>query len=222
MKRHRFLAGVIAALLPFSAWANDHGPLPDDLRRGFGFDFYVLALSWSPSWCDANDQRGRSLQCDRDADHRFIVHGLWPQFEQGYPEFCEKPERDVPRRFEDALLPIMPSRGLIQRQWDKHGACSGLRQAEYFRTLAHAWRSIKLPARLATLERDQYIPPDEIEALFSIANPGLREDGIAVKCRSGRMTEVRICLAKDLSFRSCPAVDRNGCRRGTLELPAPE
>ncbi|URK88119.1 hypothetical protein LP421_11595 [Rhizobium sp. RCAM05350] len=58
------------------------------LPLGSGFDFYVLSLSWSPSWCLENDPSGRSMQCDPDNNHGFIVHGLWPQNEQGYPEFC--------------------------------------------------------------------------------------------------------------------------------------
>ena len=216
------LALSVAITFAVAVPAGAQGPLPEDVRRGFGFDFYVLALSWSPSWCEANDRDGRTRQCDEDRDFRFIVHGLWPQFERGYPEFCEKAERDVPRRFEDALLPIMPSRGLIQRQWDKHGACSGLRQAEYFRTLAHAWRSIRIPQKLEAMTRDDRISANEVEGLFSSANAGLDGDAIAVSCRDGRMTEVRICMSKDLGFRSCPEVDRRGCRQRVLDLPAPE
>ena len=195
--------------------------LPKGLARGTGFDFYVLALSWSPSWCARSDPGARSIQCDVDADNRFIVHGLWPQFERGYPEWCDKAERDVPRRYEDALLPIMPSRKLVQRQWDKHGACTGLRQAAYFATLAHAWKRVTIPAKLAELTRTTRIPPDEIEALFALANPGLSEAGIAVQCSRGRLNEVRICLTKELEFRQCQEVDRRGCTGGALDVPAP-
>ena len=217
------LARLLVALLVLAPHAaRAESPLPDELRRGFGFDYYVLALSWSPSWCEANDRDGSTRQCDVRRDYRFIVHGLWPQFERGYPEFCEKRERDVPRRYEDALLPIMPSRGLIERQWDKHGSCSGLRQAEYFATLAHAWKRVRIPNILADLERDTRIPPDEIEGLFASANDGLDGDEMAVMCRSRRLTEVRICLSKDLEYRPCPFVDERGCRGGPIELPAPE
>ena len=195
--------------------------LPDNLRRGFGFDFYVLALSWSPSWCAANDRDARSVQCGVDADNRFVVHGLWPQFERGYPEWCDTSEPEVPRAYEDALLPIMPSRGLIERQWDKHGSCAGLRQAEYFSTLAHAWKRVTIPRKLAELSRDERIPSDEIEGLFESANPGLTGGAIAVQCRSGRMTEVRLCLDKELDFRTCGEVDRRGCTGRPTLVPAP-
>ena len=213
---------LIIAFLVGPTFAVAEPKLPDNLRRGFGFDFYVLALSWSPSWCEANDPAGRSYQCDPERDHRFVVHGLWPQFERGYPEYCDKSERDVPPRFEDALLPIMPSRSLIQRQWDKHGSCAGLRQAEYFATLAHAWKGVRIPDALARLSRERRLPPDEIEGTFASANPGLDGDEMAVVCRRGDLVEVRICLTKDLRYRSCPEVDRRGCSGPrALDIPAP-
>ena len=213
---------LLALAFLFPPIAHAEGPLPENLRRGFGFDFYVLALSWSPSWCAANDRRGETRQCDAERDYRFIVHGLWPQFERGYPEYCDKAERDVPRRFEDALLPIMPSRGLIQRQWDKHGSCAGLQQAEYFATLAHAWKNVRIPDALAELSRERRIPPDRIEGMFASANPGLDGNEMAVVCRRGDLVEVRICLTKELAFRGCPEVDRRGCNGPRpLDIPAP-
>src|SRR5215212_5317363 len=47
------------------------------------FDFYVLSLSWSPSFCDAASERGNSgrnqqAQCG-GRPFSFVVHGLWPQ-----------------------------------------------------------------------------------------------------------------------------------------------
>ena len=39
------------------------------------FDFYVLSLSWSPSWCAANDRGGATPQCDGRRAYTFIAHG---------------------------------------------------------------------------------------------------------------------------------------------------
>ena len=50
------------------------------------FDFYVLALSWSPSFCEANAERGGGT-ADQQCGERpfsFVVHGLWPQYEKGF------------------------------------------------------------------------------------------------------------------------------------------
>ncbi|MGB8670380.1 MAG: ribonuclease T, partial [Pseudolabrys sp.] len=46
------------------------------------FDYYILALSWSPSYCEARQDRARNRSSDRQCDGRpfsFVVHGLWPQ-----------------------------------------------------------------------------------------------------------------------------------------------
>jgi ribonuclease T2 len=63
--------------------------------RPGNFSFYVLALSWSPSWCETAEAADESRQCRPGSRHGFVVHGLWPQYERGYPEFCggERPER---------------------------------------------------------------------------------------------------------------------------------
>lgn len=191
-------------------------PLP----TGTGFDFYVLSLSWSPSWCLDNDTAGRSQQCDPNNRHGFIVHGLWPQNERGYPEFCRTQEPDrVPEALGESLFDIMPSMGLIGHQWRKHGSCSGLSQRDYFTVLRAARDRVKIPPSLreATPQRTS---PGEIEAAFTTANPQLKPQAMAVTCDSGRVEEVRICFDTALSFRPCPEIDRSGCRAKTLQLPA--
>src|SRR5689334_9915548 len=59
------------------------------------FDFYVLSLSWSPSFCDAVTERSaesaaRQPECG-DKPYAFVVRGLWPQYEKGFPEYCQNP-----------------------------------------------------------------------------------------------------------------------------------
>ncbi len=188
---------------------------------GSGFDFYVLSLSWSPSWCLDNDPSGRSMQCDPDNDHGFIVHGLWPQNEQGYPEFCRTRESDrVPDALGRTLFDIMPSMGLIGHEWRKHGSCSGLSQKDYFSVLRAAREKLVIPPSLQSVGSDQRTNATQIETALTSANPGLRPDALAVTCASGRVDEVRICFNKDLSFRACGEIDRAGCKVKSLELPA--
>lgn len=57
--------------------------------RGQGFDFYVLSLSWSPSYCEAEGEQANGQQCRAGRPYAFVVHGLWPQYERGYPENCQ-------------------------------------------------------------------------------------------------------------------------------------
>src|SRR5690606_37710233 len=64
-------------------------------------DYYVMALSWSPNWCAPQvDARG-SPQCDGSTDFGWVLHGLWAQHEDGWPQDCRTVERD-PSRSETA------------------------------------------------------------------------------------------------------------------------
>lgn len=199
------LAGLIA---PQAAGAKD-------------FDFYVLSLSWSPSWCVSNDRDGSTPQCDGRRDYTFIAHGLWPQNERGWPEYCPsaEPER-VPQALARTLYDIIPSAGLAGHEWRKHGTCSGLSQRVYFDTLRAAYRKIKLPPVIFDGRLQRSLATDEIETLFARANPGLKPDGIAVSCRDGQLAEIRICMSKSLAFRACAEVDNNACRTRMVSVPA--
>lgn len=188
--------------------------------QGSGFDFYVLALSWSPSYCAAEGPDANRQQCGSDRPYGFVVHGLWPQFERGYPEDCDPRDRDVSRGVVSGLLDIMPSAGLIRYEWRKHGTCSGLSQADYFAVLRAAREKIVIPPRLRAPSGDVQISPPELENAFVVANPGLSRDAIAVTCDRRYMREVRICLQKNLDFRACPEVDRRGCSAGRVLMPA--
>jgi ribonuclease T2 len=147
------------------------------------------------------------------------VHGLWPQFERGYPQDCRAGERDVPRGLSSGLLDIMPSTGLIRYEWRKHGTCSGLSQADYFSVLRQARERIVVPPRFRSLSGELQISPPEIENAFVQANPGLSRDAMAVTCDRRYFREIRICMSKDLGFRSCPEVDRQACRAPRMLVP---
>src|SRR5262249_40589503 len=54
------------------------------------FDYYVLSLSWSPSFCETATGNARRQQCGT-RPFSFVVHGLWPQYERGFPESCLAP-----------------------------------------------------------------------------------------------------------------------------------
>src|SRR3977135_1905030 len=52
------------------------------------FDFYVLSLSWSSGFCETPAGARARGQCDASVNLGFVVHGLWPQDEHGYPSDC--------------------------------------------------------------------------------------------------------------------------------------
>ncbi len=184
------------------------------------FDFYVLALSWSPSYCEAIGERGRQAreQCGA-RPYSFVVHGLWPQYERGFPEFCQVPAPKLDRGIVSSMLDLMPSPRLIFHQWDKHGTCSGLAPRAYFETVRKARAVVKIPPEYLDVKTPLVVTADEVETAFVKANPGLSRTGIAVTCDSRRLHEVRICLSKDYRFRDCPEIDRRACRRERLVMP---
>ncbi|PST25483.1 ribonuclease T(2) [Mesorhizobium plurifarium] len=188
---------------------------------GKGFDFYVLSLSWSPTWCDANDPRGKSDQCEAGSGHGLIVHGLWPQNENGYPEYCRTRQSDrVPEALGRQYFDLIPSMGLIGHQWRKHGTCSGLSQGDYFAVTRAARERLTIPVELTAADGSANLSVSAIEAAFAERNSGMTSEAIAVTCEGRLLEEVRICFDKELKFRACPQVDRQACRRDTVSLPA--
>ena len=103
------------------------------------FDFYLLALSWSPSFCEeAGERPSAQQQCAPSGRISFVVHGLWPQYEKGFPEFCQNPPPRLDRGIVSSMLDLMPAPRLIFHEWDKHGVCSGLPARGYFETVRKA------------------------------------------------------------------------------------
>jgi ribonuclease T2 len=187
------------------------------------FDFYVLALSWSPSFCEVSRERngGRSnqQQCAGERPYAFVVHGLWPQYERGFPRDCQVPAPRLSRNIVNTMLDIMPSPRLVFNQWDRHGTCTGLDGQRYFDTVRKARETVRIPAKFQDIVSYLAVAPGDVEKAFVEANPGLAPDGITVTCDHRRLSEVRICMSKDLQFRGCPEVDRRSCRNEKVMMP---
>jgi len=209
------LLGVALAASPASA-QNQRQNTPGE------FDFYVLSLSWSPSFCEEAEERGSGGRSQAQCGGRpfsFVVHGLWPQYEHGFPEYCQRPSPRLGREIMTSMLDLMPAPGLIYNEWDKHGTCSGLGERAYFETIRKARAAIKIPPGFLQLTEPKTIAPGDIEDAFVKANPGLTPTAIAVTCNRSRLSEVRICLGKDLQFRDCGEIDRRACRRDQVTMP---
>jgi ribonuclease T2 len=247
LARFALLAALFVAGIAVYAWENDTTPalvefdnIPaapsntgtppmrreanSDVRPNANsdadFDFYVLALSWSPSYCESEGPDANRQQCGSSRPFGFVVHGLWPQFERGYPQDCDSGEpRNVPMSLARSMGDIMPSTGLINYQWRKHGACSGLSQRDYFATMRRAMERVAIPGQFRQGTARDAVNPQLVERAFLTANPGMKAEGVAVTCDREFLREVRICLTKDLDLRACPEVDRSGCRRRAVEMP---
>jgi ribonuclease T2 len=184
------------------------------------FDFYVLSLSWSPGFCES-DGAQRRAQCAPGAGKGFVVHGLWPQYEHGFPSDCDGPVS--PSRLALAHAEgLFPDEGLARHEWRKHGRCSGRSPSDYFADVRRARESVTIPSPFAHPTEAQTFAPLDIQRAFVAANPRLRPGMLAVTCRKGSLAEVRLCFSRDLrEFRACPEVARQACRAGEIAVPPP-
>jgi ribonuclease T2 len=183
------------------------------------FAYYVLSLSWSPAFCLESPG---APECNGPRRYGFIVHGLWPQYERGWPEHCDV-RRPVPDELVLGMKDLMPARGLVYHEWSAHGTCSGLEPAEFFALVRRAYESVAIPQELSRLTQAIEEPPAAIGEAFLRANPRLPGRSIVVTCSGQtvpRLREVRICLARDLAPRACSAdALRGACRAPQVIIP---
>ena len=186
---------LVALFLPVAAWAEG--------ERAGEFDYYVLALSWSPTWCALEGTARGSEQCDADRELVWTLHGLWPQYHQGWPSYCPTSERNPSRGDTAAMADIMGTSGLAWHQWNKHGRCSGLSSDDYYALSREAYGGVVRPDVFRRLDEAVKLPARVVEQAFLEANPALEPDMITITCKQGRIQEARICLSRDLSPVPC-------------------
>jgi ribonuclease T2 len=222
MSVSRIISAALRGLLPFlllslAAAACAREETPGD------FDYYVLALSWSPTFCGAKSAQAESEQCAPGRRYAFVVHGLWPQYTSGWPDFCETRERWVDEERIAEMMPIMPSKKLVIHQWRKHGSCSGLSQRDYFALVLSTREGLRIPARYLSPGADLVTTPEQLVEDFVQSNRALTQDMISVQCGSStgaaRLEELRICLDRQGAFAPCGRNERRNCQARTLLLP---
>jgi ribonuclease T2 len=217
VRTYTTLTAALVAFAALAVQARHHHATSDRSGQAGQFDYYILSLSWAPTYCltHAND----SDECSGKG-YGFVLHGLWPQYDAGgYPENC-------PAQFElsaDAAAKgrtIYPSERLMQHEWREHGTCSGLEAREYFNTADRATAAIKIPTMLEAPRSAQSLTAGRIANLFQGANPRLSGDAMTVACNRAELSEVRMCLTRDLKPRACGGGVRSNCPRVPLSIPA--
>lgn len=245
LRRHRQAQRCAAALLACACWSGaafaqgvpyrerPDGDRREDARaterehRAGAFDYYVLALSWSPTYCADLRNTRYDPQCHAGGERRyaFVLHGLWPQYARGWPEHCRSPDRGyVPRPVANRMLDIMPSDKLIFNEYRKHGTCSGLGVDGYFDLARLLHDKVVIPKRFIGLSDERLmLSPDALVREFVEVNPGLQPDMLAVECGGPghRLREVRICFDKAGRFRACGSNEnpRRLCSANLMYVP---
>ncbi|MGZ5049852.1 MAG: ribonuclease T2 family protein [Methylobacter sp.] len=175
------------------------------------FDYYLLTLSWSPEHCA--QAKNDKLQCGSGARYGFVVHGLWPQYNKGYPASCSMTSV-VPKTLVNQMISIMPRETLIQHEWEKHGTCSGVTADNYFGLIKATFNTIKIPAAFTNLAQPVKTSVADIRKQFLALNPNLQ---MAVACTNGGyLQEVRLCYDKQMRPRSCGSSVKDFCSSSSV------
>jgi ribonuclease T2 len=186
------------------------------------FDYYALVLSWVPSYCKSEGAARNDGQCEAPQRAPFLLHGLWPQYEEGWPEACPIGKRPwVPDRVIREMRDIMPSKSLLIHEYRVHGTCSGLDPWQYFGVARELYERVSVPERFRAPEADRLLSPEAIESEFLAANPWLKPEMIAVSCRRQNLLDIRICFGRDLFPRACGANENQTrlCPATTIDVP---
>jgi len=167
------------------------------------FDFYLLTLSWSPEYCATHSS---SSECA--AHPGFVVHGLWPQNNDGtYPENCSNAVGPAnPQQY----LNLIPTVSLIEHEWTTHGTCSGLGPDAFFAAVGQAFHEVKIPSTFVNVSQPAMLAPSAIIGQFAAANPSWPQGSIALSCGKNYLTAVEICLSKTLAPEACQSVHTCG------------
>lgn len=187
-------------------------PAAQQARAAAQFDFYILNLSWSPEFCHSHPT---AAECA--AHSTFVLHGLWPQNNDGsYPHNCSSaPGPTDPSQFSD----IYPDSGLLEHEWKTHGTCSGLSPDDFFSAARKAFHSVTIPPKLAGLQSQISLPPNQIVSLFTASDPHIPQAALAVSCGGNFLTAVEACLDKNLQPIACSGI--RSCRANTVRIPPP-
>ncbi|WP_024296836.1 ribonuclease T2 family protein [Methylomicrobium lacus] len=200
----------LVCLLLAAVFASPAGAEP---RKSF--DYYVMSLSWSPEFCDTHP---KEKQCS--LGYGLVLHGLWPQYQRSYPEFCDS--RPLPGQLVRKYADLYPSKGLIYHEWEKHGTCSGLAPGEYLQLSETLKQRIKTPPALQNLAKPLRTDTKQLTQFVVAANPGLAADAVAISCTGKQryLEEIYVCYdssgakaiscAEDVQKKSLKSCGKSG------------
>lgn len=211
-----FLTGAVVALaLALTGTAADArrftGDQPSRGKTG-EFDYYLLSLSWAPDFCKTHpDDKD---ECGPSAKYGFVLHGLWPQYDTGYPQYCIKPAPEASKEAIEIALKGNPSATLFsEHEWPKHGTCATDNAVDYAGNGVRAFNAVQIPDRLKNHGAAAQVTLADFRALLLQANPQLSDASLKVQCdRTKALQEIQICLDKTtLAPRDCTAFVRDNC-----------
>ncbi len=216
--RSLLFSAVIAVMAAMAAHAQEVHAQPGQ------FDFYELNLSWAPEFCsnlktltpgERASASSKEMECS--APHTFVLHGLWPQNNDGtWPAGCgDRPGPVHPER----NLDMTPSLALLKHEWAKHGTCTTLSPEAFFATAREAYTSVQIPDELKRIDHEVTLRPDDILGMFYRANPSFPQGSFNLSCGNNRLTAVEACFSKDVHPIACQGL--RSCRANVVKVTPP-
>jgi ribonuclease T2 len=218
-------------------------PLRAQRTQPGDFDYYILALSVAPSFCDLTGRRAHKAQCDSPSDDDFrktplTLHGLWPNKK-------DTPTRQQPRACSRTKLPSLSDDLTAQLQtympgiaddlpvheWDAHGTCAGLPAEKYFGAMVSLARAANASIGAAMRDNDFFGKQVDIRRLLAAigkTDPALAQS-IVVVCESPRQRgegpgayigEIRVLLSPELRDANGDAWPADFVNRSAVGLQA--
>ena len=192
------------AVPPVVTPAQAEVPPPGEIHTDVPIAAYLLALFWSPEACRAGiPESDKVIQCQNN-HFGFTVHGLWPNGpDKVHPRYC-KPSPPISAATVKANLCMTPSPWLLQHEWQAHGTCHWDSPEAYFKKAQKVRKRLDVPELKAG--PGDVMTAGQIRDAFLKHNHGMTREGLNVRVKDGRLTEVWVCL--DLKFK--PAACRGG------------
>lgn len=168
------------------------------------FDYFVLALSWSPDYCASNGDDDPQ-QCSLGKKLGFVLHGLWPQNTKGYPSNCST--QKLPEGIKALFPSLFPADKLYSHEWKKHGTCTGLSAQQYFTLAKQIKQSVLIPDKFKAPPSPFRSTSTQLVEDFTTVNSGLDKSTLAVYCSgSGRyLSELYVCFSRESHPTACSA-----------------
>ena len=218
------LLALLSLAACFHGQPGASGGTSNSIAAPIDGDYLTLVLSWSPTYCLSDAGKRDRQQCSSKRSYAFVVHGLWPQYEKGWPDYCAGEKAPW---IEDDTLELaqtfMPSRKLVIHEWKKHGTCYSSQPEAYFDATETLFRSINIPRQHQNPKDWITTSPQDLKSAFLEANPQFPTQGISIHCGNARdraqLKEIRLCYDRTGAPRNCGGNEKRQCRAKQLVMP---
>jgi len=132
-----------------------------------------------------------------------VLHGLWPQNNQGYPSNCASDP--LPADMKAQFPALYPNDSLANHEWLAHGTCTGLKPASYLALAQQIKQLVAIPGRYQSPPATFSATVGELKQDFTQVNPGFTPADFEVLCSgSGRyLKELYVCFSREGQPAAC-------------------